>query len=234
VATALYELPFGRGRAFSFENRVLDGFFGGWNIGSVFIAQSGQPQAAFNIPGNSGALNGLGDRIAGVPIEVPKELQRWYTSPNAADRTVTLPSGRQVTVCRNCFLKYSSDAAAGRIVQFPNGSYGQDVYWFGTAAPRYGDVRTPGRFNVNMSVQKELGITERVKAQVSAEASNLLNNAQFRPALNAGLTAVFTNLSAAQTARGLKPGMIQNDNFGTYGMSTFDPRQIELRVRLFF
>ena len=125
-------------------------------------------------------------------------------------------------------------AGVRRVVQLPNVSIAPDIYWFGTAAPRYDDVRTLGRFNVNMSVQKELRITERIKAQFSAEASNVLNNTQFRPAMNAALTGTFTNLTAAQTARGLKPGMIQNDNYGTWGMSTFDPRQIELRLRLFF
>jgi len=27
---------------------------------------------------------------------------------------------------------------------------------------------------------------------------------------------------------------LQNDNFGTWGMATFDPRQIELRLRILF
>jgi hypothetical protein len=48
------------------------------------------------------------------------------------------------------------------------------------------------------------------------------------------LGATFTNVSAAQRAQGIRPGMMQNDNFGTWGMSTFDPRQVELRLRLFF
>jgi hypothetical protein len=173
----------------------------------------------------------MGDRLSGVPVEVPRELQRWYTSPNVADRTVTLPSGRQITVCRYCFLQYSSDAFRGRVVNTANGSIQPDIYWYGNAANRYGDIRTPGRFNVNMSVQKEVAIREKLRLQFSAEASNLLNNPQFRPGLNAGLGATFLS---ANPARGIQPGMVQNDNFGTYGMGTFDPRQIELRVRIFF
>lgn len=53
--------------------------------------------------------------------------------------------------------------------------------------------------------------------QLSAEASNLLNNAQFRPNFNAGLGATFTNVTAAQASRGIRPGMVQNDNFGPSG-----------------
>ena len=48
------------------------------------------------------------------------------------------------------------------------------------------------------------------------------------------LLASKKDVNAAQTASGIRPGMVQNDSFGSWGMSTFDPRQIELRVRLFF
>ena len=205
---------------------------GGWNVGGVLIAQSGQPQQGFT--GSTGSMTGIGDRVSGVPVEVPKELQRWYTSANTADRTVRLPSGRSVTVCRYCFLKYSSDAFAGRTVTMPNGSIQPDIYWFGNATIRYGDIRGNGRWNTNLSLQKDIPITERLQMQFSAEASNLFNNTQFRPQMNAGLGATFTSVSPAQAAQGIKPGMVQNDNFGTWGMTTFDPRQIELRLRLRF
>ena len=71
-------------------------------------------------------------------------MQKWYTGTSTAERTVTLPSGRQLVVCRYCFLKYSSDAFTGRTVQFPNGTTGTDIYWYGTSALRYDDFRTPG------------------------------------------------------------------------------------------
>ncbi len=210
--------------------------FSGWNAGGVFVAQSGQPQQGFTGPnsGSTGSMTNLGDRISGVPVEVPKELQRWYTGLNAADRTVTLPSGRQITVCRYCFLKYSSDAFSGRVVNLPNGTVANDIYWFGTSANRYGDIRGLGRWNVNMSLQKQLAIREALKLQISVEASNLFNNSQFRPNMSLNLGDTFTNLNALQRSQGIRPGMIQNNNFGTWGMSTFGPRQIELRLRIFF
>jgi hypothetical protein len=210
----------------------MKSLLGGWNAGGTFIAQSGQPQQGFG--GANGSLTGLGDRVSGVPHEVPKELQRWYTGATPAERTVSLPSGRQVVVCRYCFLKYNSDAFTGRTVTLPNGSIAPDVYWFGTATTRYGDVRGNGRWNVNMSLQKQFAIREKLQFQLSAEASNLFNNTQFRPVMNTGLGGTFTNVTPAQRAQGIRTGMVQNDNFGTWGMATFDPRQIELRLRLFF
>jgi trimeric autotransporter adhesin len=214
------------------NNKLLKNVFGNWNVGGVFIAQSGQPQQG--LTGPSGSLTGLGDRISGVPIEVPKELQRFYTGATTAERSVRLPSGRQIVVCRYCFLKYSSDAFSGRTVTLANGNLAPDVYWFGNATTRYGDIRGNGRWNVNMSLQKQIPIREKLQLQFSAEASNLFNNTQFRPAMNSGLGNTFTTLSQAQRDAGIRPGMVQNDNFGTWGMATFDPRQIELRLRLFF
>ena len=35
-------------------------------------------------------------------------------------------------------------------------------------------------------------------------------------------------------SQGIKPGMLQNDNPGAYGMGAFDPRRGELRLRIRF
>ncbi|MCU0227056.1 MAG: TonB-dependent receptor [Bryobacterales bacterium] len=232
VSTAVWNLPFGQGRKFASGSRLVNGLLGGWNLGTVVIAQSGQPRQGFT--GATNSLNGLSDRVPGADIEVPQELQRWYTSPNAVDRTVTLPSGRQVIVCRFCYLQYSSDAFSGRTVTAANGNVLPDIYWFGNAANRYGDVRGWGRFNVNLSLQKEFSVNEKVRVQLSGEATNFLNNTQWRSNMNAGNGGTFTNLTPAQRARGIQPGMLQNENFGTFAMQTFDPRQVELRLRIMF
>ncbi|MFN0101481.1 MAG: TonB-dependent receptor [Bryobacteraceae bacterium] len=232
VATWVWQPPIGKGKRFDLANGLLNGVLGGWNVGGTLIAQSGQPQQGFT--GASGSITGRADRVSGVPIEVPADLQRWYTGASPADRTVALPTGRQIVVCRYCFLKYNVDAFSGRTVTLPNGSIVPDVYWWGTSDIRYGDVRGNGRWNANMSLQKEIPIHERVQMQISAEASNLFNNTQFRPVMNAGTGATFTNVTPAQNAQGIRPGMVQNDSFGTWGMSTFDPRQIEFRLRVRF
>ena len=86
-------------------------------------------------------------------------------------------------------------------MELPNGTIAPDIYWFGNADIRYGDVRGNGRWNVNMSVQKDIPIFEKVRMQFSADASNLFNNTQFRPNMNAGTGATFTNLTAAQRAQ---------------------------------
>ncbi|MBC7926219.1 MAG: hypothetical protein H7039_11235, partial [Bryobacteraceae bacterium] len=228
VATMVYNLPFGKGRMFDLNNKVLNAVAGGWNLGTVLTLQSGQPQQGFT---GCNSLNGLCDRVPGVEIEVPENLQRWYDSPNAADRTVALPSGRQITVGRFNYLKYNPDAFSGRVVTLPNGTVVPDIYWYGTSALRFNDIRGAAYYNHNLSVQKDFSFTERIRATLSAEATNIWNRAQFTGTLNAGTSNVFTT---ANPARGVAPGMIQNESFGTYGLGTLDPRQIEMRLRIRF
>lgn len=228
VATVVYNLPFGKGRQFDLKNPVLNAIAGGWNLGNVLSLQSGQPQSGFT---GCNSLNGICDRVNGVDIQVPQNLQRWYDSPNPADRTVTLPSGRQMTVGRFQYLKYNPDAFRGRTVTLPNGTVAPDIYWYGTSALRYNDFRGVNYYNHNVSLQKDFAITERIRATFSAEATNLWNRTQFTGNVNGGTGNIFT---APNAARGITPGMIQNESFGTWGLGTLDPRQIEMRIRLRF
>jgi hypothetical protein len=43
----VYELPIGRGRQFSTNNRVADYILGNWQFNSIFTARSGQPYQVF-------------------------------------------------------------------------------------------------------------------------------------------------------------------------------------------
>ncbi len=229
IMTMVYEMPFGKGRRFaSGANGFVNALIGGWQVAPVVMIQAGQPQSVSGGP----ALNGQPNRVAGVPIELPANLQRWYDSPNAADRTVTLPSGRQVIVNRFTFLRYNPEAFAHPTVTFANGNVGQDIYYWGNAARYYDDFRAPGRYNVNLSLAKNFAIRERIEATLSAEATNLFNNTQWRPtALNGGTGAPIVSPNAARNER---VGQLQNQNFGSLAMAFFDPRQVEFRLRVRF
>jgi hypothetical protein len=158
---------------------------------------------------------------------VSKELQQWYDGKT----TVTLPSGRKITPCAFCFLKYNPDAFAGNVDTTPSGSVVNDIYWFGNAAPRYGDIRGAGLSNWNMSIERTFRVKERFNVDFAAQFTNALNHTQFKPAMTMALgnTNVQTN-----SQLGIAPGQGQSSNFGTRGNSTFDPRQLELRLKVSF
>jgi hypothetical protein len=223
VVVANYTLPFGKGSALDVGNRAGRAILGGWQISGVYTANSGLPMGASGL--TDGALNGRNQRDPSVPIEVPKELQRWYDGKT----TVTLPSGHQITPCANCFLKYSSDAFRGRVVQFGPNSYKTDILYWGTAPRNYGDFRGPGRNNLDFTLTCEFSVKERLRVELVAYFTNFLNHTQFT-SYSMGLGSTNTVYNAAT---GLLPGMSSNASFGTRSTSTYQPRQgiMSLRVR---
>jgi hypothetical protein len=77
VATAVYQLPFGRGRQFaSGINRVADAFVGGWELGGVFTLQASQP---LQVTQNGGTLWSGTQRpnLIGDPATSGSVYDRW-------------------------------------------------------------------------------------------------------------------------------------------------------------
>jgi hypothetical protein len=234
VASFVYALPFGKGKRFN-AGKIGNALAGGWQFGGTYVAQAGIPLVLSGL--NNGALNGRMFRVPGVDLEVPKALQRWYDG----NTTVTLPSGRNIRPCNRCFLKYNPDAfrgaflpqrdAQGNHLKDAAGNllYFADSFWNGTSAFSYGDLRQWGLNNFNLSLDRVFSVTEKVKFELSAQASNFLNRTQFRPSFNGGLGGTQVN-----AANGGIVGLGTNDNYGTHSMATFDPRQIEFHLRLRF
>lgn len=91
VTSALWDLPFGRGRALGIENAVLNTMFGGWQIGSIVTIQTGFPLTVTNGLDNSntGAFFDRPDST-GRDAELPSDQRgpnRWFDTtafvPNA-------------------------------------------------------------------------------------------------------------------------------------------------------
>lgn len=224
VVSFAYDLPFGRG-ALSTPNRLVNALLSGWTVGGVGVVQSGTP---FGPSGPSaGALFGRTNRVPGVPLEVPKELQRRYDGRT----TVTLPSGRRITPCNGCFLKYNSDAFRSPFITTSTGRIISDLYWTGDAAPTYDELRNPGRSNFDATVTRTIALGERVQMQIVANATNLFNHTQFSAGYNGNLGNLVTQ---SNPAAGILPGYGNNSSFGTTSNATFEPRQIILEMRLRF
>jgi hypothetical protein len=176
---------------------------------------------------SNGALTSRVDRVPGVPIQVPDALQHRYDGKT----TVTLPCGKTVTPGKYQLLKYNACAFSGRTITTPNGSIVPDIYWIGNHAQTSGDMRGQARYNVDFSLRRAFPIRERYRIEVSAEVSNLLNNAQYNGAYvgNLGSTNLTNNPSS-----GLIPGLGTSSTFGTLNLNSFDARQIQMHARLSF
>ena len=125
TASYLWELPFGKGRAFMNRGGLLNLVLGGWQTNGILTVQTGQP---FSPVLQTSTTNGTGSRpdVVGT-VTYPKTLQRWfdpsafatpapYTYGNAARNTY---SGRAAPTGTRLFSRTSSyvkrfDLSSGR------------------------------------------------------------------------------------------------------------------------
>jgi hypothetical protein len=84
LLTALYELPFGKGRTFLNNNPVLDRIVGGWSLGVVLLFQTGPFMSITTLNDPSGVgfnvFNGIGGRADTVPGMNPyqgQSINQW-------------------------------------------------------------------------------------------------------------------------------------------------------------
>ena len=77
-----------------------------------------------------------------------------------------------------------------------------------------------------MSLRRTFAIRERVKLQIAADATNLLNHTEYNGNFSGGLGN--TILSGPTTGYG------NSTTFGTFGVGTFDPRQVTMHLRVTF
>jgi hypothetical protein len=137
-----YNLPFGQGRTWLNNNKLLDGAFGGWELFADLILQGGSPFTPRMSVNNSYALS-TGSMV-------------WF--PNVAGNAA-LPNP---TI--NEWFNVSAFAAP---TPGTFGNMGRNVL--------YG----PPLKNLNMSLRKTFSITEHVKVDFDADASNVLNHPSF-------------------------------------------------------
>ena len=220
VAILMYESPFGKGKTFALSNRIARSVLGGWSTGGVITVNSGFP---FVVSGaNTGALSGAVNHVPGVALTVPNDLQHWYDGKT----TVTLPCGLKITPAKNTFLKYNACAYQGEVLTAPNGSIIANQFWFGNSNQTNGNLRGPDRFNVDLSLRRSFAIREQVKLQISADATNLLNHTEYNGSFSGGL--------GNTTLSGPTAGYGNSTTFGTLPVSTFDPRQVTMHLRITF
>ncbi len=222
VAVVSYLLPTGKGKRLDPGNSVLRALIGDWQFGAVVTLQSGQPWGP-----SCGGLNGRCNVVEGELEELPENLQGWYDGKTS----VTLPNGHIITPGQYRYLKWNPDRFTTPVVQFPNGKYAVDQYYWGSTGKFMNDLRTPGFRNVNLTVNRQFRLTERVRMELLGEATNLLNATNFNAnSVNGSVSTVLVDNAATNT----RVGQNSNVNHGSLGLSLYEPRQITLSLRLRF
>jgi len=226
---AVYQSPFGQGGSFALSNPVARGLAGGWEVSGVLTMHDGFP--LFVTAGSNGLTSRV-NRIPGVPVVLPSSDFRAPTGYRYNGSTkVTLPCGVIVTPGNLTSMKYNLCAFQSPTVLGANGTtILADEFWYGANPNTFGDIRGEGLTNIDLTLRRQFPIYERFKLEISALAQNFANHPEYnaQPSAGAGGTDTVNN-----PANGQIPGF-GSGGYGTYGMGTFDPRQIQLQGRIIF
>jgi hypothetical protein len=154
VFSGVYRLPFGRGQAF-FSNwgHAKELILGGWQLNSLFNAQTGTPVNVVRSNNGDKFYSGLRPDLVGDPT-----LPRSQRTLNQYFNTAAFDVSRF-----NCSTPPD-----------PQGCQ----YFPGTAGRNL--INGPGYVNLNLSLFKEFSITERAKLQTRFETFNTLNTPHFQ------------------------------------------------------
>ncbi|GAC1432610.1 MAG: hypothetical protein NVS1B11_08950 [Terriglobales bacterium] len=164
LTTAIYQLPFGRGRRFgSGVSRFADLAFGGWQLSNILLIQSGTFLTAF-IPngfidpsgtGSGTALGGASQRpdVTGNPNSGSHNRNQWFNN-----NAFSCPGQIGYASLANCNVGVGS-APIGR---------------FGTES--VGDLIGPGTVSLSSGLSKSFQIAENASLRFEATFTNVLNH----------------------------------------------------------
>ena len=162
VVSYIYELPVGRGRHFLSDLRgVADAILGGWQVGGITSAQSGEAFTA----GMSGDLSNTGSGSY-RPNQIGNPYN--FSIDQGGQANLGCVPGHQTLACwYNPAVFVAPPLAPGQ----------QSAHVFGDS--RIGNLRGPKLVNVDLVLQKSFKIRESQQIEFRSEFFNALNHPNF-------------------------------------------------------
>ncbi len=158
-ASGTYDLPFGQGRMFLSGNRLLDGIFGGWTLGTIVSFQSGPP---VQVGGGYATVNGADSGVVfqnGFTVAQLQSAVGVFRGPqpwvNTIDPSLIAPNGGI-----NNAITYVANTTPG--------VWGYRPYVYG-----------PHWFSADLSINKSVPIRESVRFTLQAQLLNAFNHPTF-------------------------------------------------------
>jgi hypothetical protein len=175
---AIYALPFGRGKKFGNDmNKVANAVVGGWSVSPIVTFRTGWPMPVYGASDESGTFSrGARADCNGLPA---------VTGETPINQTLFPGTGG--------FQWFTN-----------NGNFTTPaVGTFGNCAPQLGGLRGPHFTNVDLSLHKDLQLTERFKLQFRTDFLNAFNHVQLN-APNMSLGSTMGQVTSAQTPRNIQ------------------------------
>jgi len=223
TANAVYELPFGPGKAYLQQGGVVGKIVGGWSVSGIGIWHTGHPLTVtmslsgndtFRLPDGNDQTNQRPDIVPGVPLTLPGGGHNGAPLINAA-----------------AFQPPPLDA---------NGLFTR----FGNAGN--GIIRALDAWQVDLALMKETRISERFSVQFGIQAFNVFNHTQlgdpntlafdFVQGTDAMGNPIFqlspqSNFGVITSTNNVN---INNDNKTSPNTGTGLPRQLQFMLRIKF
>jgi len=219
--TALYDLPFGRGRMLgSSMNRATDLILGGWRLSSILTVQTGPyetpyfPNGQGDPSGTGSGLNGAfgdgtGSFDTGHRNQHPDQLSGITVNPHGKNRlnwtnsaAFACPGDTTWTAGNACTTGAGyTPQTDGSFVA--NGPHPLPIGRFGNS--QVGTVEGPGLFNLSSGLSKSFAITERIKVKAEGTFTNVLNHTNLGDPnmnLSSGSFGLITGVVGSGTGNG--------------------------------
>jgi len=223
-----YQLPFGRGRQYMNNNRLLDYLVGGWEFSDTFTAQSGTPIGSVNpttatVSGASARALKVADPFQGGEIRLPgtktgcptqvKTRDHWYNPCAFAEPMGILNSGNLI-------------CAPGSTVGTGGCRYPSGVTDPATVAAFLGSkqniVYGPGYWRNDVSLFKNFPVWREQYIQFRADIFNVFNH------------PTWANPSVLNNDPGARAGGFINGPKNLGGVNSPDARFIQLAAKYYF
>jgi hypothetical protein len=181
----LYELPFGRGRAYLNNSTVADAIVGGWSANAMFTAQTGNFFTVY-----SSGYTGFSS-----PDNLGSERAVKNGNPFSTGGSASFPGQNCASEVKNHNHWYNScafadpwNAAAGGDHPLAAGQWVTDTASaIGYSGGRRDAIPGPGFERVNMSIFKSFTVYRENKVDFRADIFNLLNTPALGNPSNTGL-----------------------------------------------
>jgi hypothetical protein len=238
TVNAVYELPFGPGKAFANGTGVLGKIVGGWQLSSIGLWHTGHPLTiTMNIspdqlPDGNDQTTQRPDLVPGVPIFLPGGVQGHTLPINpAAFAPPPLDPTGIADASGNCI---NTCGLVSRFGSAPNGL-----------------IRALNVWQIDLAITKETKLTESVAVKFGAQVFNIFNHVQFgdpnpnniafnytqamdssgNPIPNSWILAPAGSLGLIDTTNNFNNN---NDNASSPNTGTGLPRQIQFMLRFEF
>ena len=195
VATGVYDVPFGKGKKFGGSSRMMDALVGGWQISTIFVAQTGPYLTPYFNGGDPSGTGSGGYRnqhpdLTGNPVPSTQNPDRWIVASAFAC------PGQAATATFKCNIGLNPASSLAPIGRFGNQ---------GT-----GIILGPGLLNTSMGFGKSFAIWERVRVRLNGSFTNIFDRTNYAtPSTNLGSSS-FGKITRATSAEfgGARTGQV--------------------------